>query len=113
MNLIDVSIMTNEELLALKYQLEKKQNKFAMHLIRLMMEGSMLLATGELEFPFESGLREILMQIRSGERTIEGVLKLAETYEMFIETINSPLPVKPRYDEIEAYVIQTIKRFLK
>lgn len=105
--------MTNEELLVLKHQLEKKQNKFAMHLIRLMIEGKKLLETGMLEFPIENDMRELLLEIRKGHMSIEAVLQLAEEFERKIGEMKSPLPEKPRYDEIEAYVIQTIKRFLK
>jgi hypothetical protein len=100
----------NREELYLKHAYD---TKFAMHLVRLMLEGKMLLETGELQFPIENDMRELLLEIRKGHTSIEAVLQLAEEMERKIGEIESPLPEKPRYDEIEAYVIKTMKEFLK
>jgi hypothetical protein len=100
----------NREELYLKHAYD---TKFAMHLIRLMMEGAFLLKNGFLEFPFDDEGKKILMAIRNGEFAIEEVLKMADTIELNIENFISSLPEKPMYDLIEDYVITTIKEFLK
>lgn len=102
----------NREELYLKHAYD---TKFAMHLVRLMMEGAFLLKKGYLQFPFDEKGKEILMGIRRGEWTIEDILESAGSLEAIIENegIETSLPAKPRFEEIEAYVIQTIKRFLK
>jgi len=100
----------NREELYLKHAFD---TKFAMHLVRLMIEGTMLLDKGFLEFPFSDYVKEFLMTIRNGEKSIDEVLTTATYYEELIEKIESPLPEKPRYDEIEEFVIKTMKEFLK
>lgn len=100
----------NREELYLKHAYD---TKFAMHLVRLMMEGMQLLTYGQLEFPFKEDALSTLKEIRAGHFSIEFIIQLANEMERKIEGITSPLPEKPRYEEIEAYVIQTIKRFLK
>lgn len=100
----------NREELYLKHAYD---TKFAMHLVRLMMEGAFLLKKGYLQFPFDECGKAILMDIRNGKFSIEDILESAGNIEAIIEGIESPLPEKPRYDMIEEYVIITMKEFLK
>lgn len=99
----------NREDLYLKHAYD---TKFAMHLVRLMIEGKMLLEKGVLTFPFEEETRNSLLEIRKGHFSVEFIMGLAEELERKIGEIKSPLPEKPRYDEIENFVITTMKEFL-
>jgi uncharacterized protein len=99
----------NREELYLKHAYD---TKFAMHLVRLMIEGSKLLKEGCLEFPLSDLHKAILLNIRQGKHAIEDVLQYANDYEIAIEKIESPLPAKPRYEEIEEFVIKMMKEFL-
>lgn len=86
--------------------------KFASHLIRLMMEGKELLLTGELQFPIKD--RSLLLDIRNGKYTLEEVIKMSEEFEKEIETlgIESKLPSKPRYDDINNLLISMVEKHI-
>jgi len=87
--------------------------KFASHLIRLMLEGIELLKTGKLEFPLKD--RQLLLDIREGKWTIEQVLEFSEQLEREMEslTISSPLPAKPRIEEIEKFTIGILYDYIR
>lgn len=100
----------NREDLYLKHAYD---TKFAMHLVRLMMEGYALLLSGELQFPFNSTRKETLMSIREGKKEIKEVVGIAEKYQQLIENMTSGLRARPMYEEIEKFVIEVMKRYLK
>lgn len=86
--------------------------KFAMHLIRLLLEGKELLETGDLSFPLKDG--ELLRSIRNGKYSLEEVDKLASDLEDEINQsslIKSNLPSKPRYNEFNLYLTNTLNNY--
>lgn len=86
--------------------------KFGSHLIRLLIEGSELLRTGELQFPLIR--RETILDIKAGNWTLPQVLDYAERLENEINSSRelSKLPSKPRYAEIERFVIKEMEAWL-
>ena len=81
--------------------------KFASHLIRLLLEGIELLETSNLVFPLQDA--KLLKDIKQGEYTLEMILKMADTYEQYIEKLflKNPLPHKPDFNKINEFVIDT------
>lgn len=87
--------------------------KFGSHLIRLLIEGKELLETGKLVFPLQN--KKEIMDIKLGKWELQDVLNYAEQIENEINQlhISSNLPTKPRYDEIEKFVIEEMERWIK
>lgn len=97
----------NREELYLKHAYD---TKFASHLVRLMYEGIELLQTGELQFPLRE--RDTIISIRQGSWAIEDVIDLSNKLESEIETIETRLPAKPRFEEIEMMTMEMVEQFL-
>jgi uncharacterized protein len=83
--------------------------KFGMHLIRLMLEGKELLSTGDLVLPLKD--RELLLDIRHGKYTKEEIIQMSEQLDSEVTNIKSYLPVKPRYDWINEYLINAVENY--
>lgn len=84
--------------------------KFAMHLVRLLMEGCELLETGGIKFPLTgSGL---LLDIRRGKFSLAEIDEMVADYENELDEMEkrSHLPSKPRYDEINEMLIDIVSR---
>ena len=83
--------------------------KFASHLVRLMLEGKELLATGRLQFPLRE--RQLVLDVKLGKYKMKEVLDMAEDFEKQVEdgVETSKLPSKPRYDEVQ----ELVKRLLR
>jgi len=84
--------------------------KFASHFVRLLMEGMELLETGDLQFPLRD--RQLILEIKEGKWKLNEVLKLGEELEKWVEKITkaSPLPGKPRYEEVNALVVNMLRK---
>jgi predicted nucleotidyltransferase len=84
--------------------------KFASHFVRLLMEGMELLETGDLKFPLKD--RELILEIKEGKWKLNEVLKLGEELEKWVEkiTAKSPLPNKPRFEEVNRLVVNMLKK---
>jgi predicted nucleotidyltransferase len=82
--------------------------KFAMHLLRLGMQGVELMKTGRLQLPMEEEARKYLMRVRSGEVPIEEVLKLSIELEQTMKDQwqTSSLPEEPDYETVEKFMVQ-------
>jgi len=108
----DIKNMSNEELLKLKYDLEKKQNKFASHLIRLLLEGYELLKYGSLRFPLEYA--DTILEIKTGKWEREKVIEFSDSLENKMNKAleESKLPSKPRFDAINELTKFILKTFL-
>jgi uncharacterized protein len=85
--------------------------KFGSHLIRLLVECKELLFTGEIVFPLKE--KDTILDIKKGNWKIEDVLRLSEELENEINTIKSDLPIKPNYDKIEKFTINSLEDYLK
>lgn len=83
--------------------------KFASHLIRLLLEGIELLRTGNIVFPLREA--NLILDIKQGKYTIEEVMELATDLENSIEMTkeNAVVPARPRYNEIENFLIKTVE----
>ena len=120
----DVSRKIKDVVTMLKDRLDKITNrsglmekygydtKFASHLIRLMLEGKELLQTGELQFPLKE--RSFILDVKLGKYKITDVLKFSEQFEQEIVDLekSSILPVKPRYKEVNDFLVTTLKKIL-
>ena len=84
--------------------------KYSSHLIRLLHEGIELLNTGQIKFPLACA--DEILSIRRGERTLEQVIKRAEELENQCRKSfeSSHLPAKPRFNEINDFVIEQMKK---
>jgi len=105
-----MSKVGNREELYTKYGYDVK---FGTHLLRLLLEGKELLTTGNLEYPLKD--REFLQDIRKGKYTAEEVTTLGRDMIKEVESLveTSKLPSKPRYDEIEQFLIRINIEFFK
>jgi hypothetical protein len=74
------------------------------------MEGMELLETGDLKFPLKD--RELILEIKEGKWKLNEVLKLGEELEKWVEkiTAKSPLPNKPRFEEVNRLVVNMLKK---
>lgn len=87
--------------------------KFAMHLIRLLLEGKELLETGDLKFPLKE--KPLLMDIRGGKYSIAEIDQMATEIENSVTEAfdKSDLPSKPRYDLLNTFCTETLQDFFR
>lgn len=104
-----LSKVGNRKTLITKYGFD---TKFASNLIRLLLEGKELLSTGEIIFPLT--YKQTILDIKQGHWTIKEVLDYAEQLEAETDRAieKSPLPSKPRSDEIEQFMIHLLENHL-
>jgi uncharacterized protein len=82
--------------------------KFAMHMVRLGVEGVELLETGRISLPIREPWLTWLRELRQGRRTMEEALEAAADLESSIERLlkTSPLPDRPRSDEANEWLVR-------
>ena len=83
--------------------------KFAMHMLRLGIQGVEFLSTGKLKLPMEEPYRSHLLGVRKGSQTLQACLEEAETLENTIKNLldsGSPLPNKPNYLKVEEWMLE-------
>lgn len=80
--------------------------KFAMHLLRLGLQGLELATTGVITLPLPAHQRDTLLKVRAGEYSLEWVLKQAEEIEADMKTAfdSSSLPEHPASEEVERWM---------
>lgn len=85
--------------------------KHAMHLIRLYCTGIDILRNGIIN-TYRDKEHDLLMSIRNGEISFEKIFALQRKLESELKTANdeSRLPDKPRYDEINDFVVKACMR---
>ena len=93
-------------------ELEEKygyDTKYAMHVLRLGLQGLELLETGSLTLPMAPGHREYLMKIRTGKYPLEHIIDTAHEYEADLEKLltSSTLPDHPDRPAIEKWMQDT------
>lgn len=81
--------------------------KYAMHMIRLGMQGVEFLETGELTLPMMDYPREWILSVRRGERELNEVLTMAGVLEQRVSDLldTSPLPEQPNYEVVNDWLI--------
>jgi uncharacterized protein len=82
--------------------------KFAMHLLRLGLQGIEFMTSGVMSLPMGKKEREFLIGVRDGVLTQEAVLETASEYEKQIRELaaNGPLPAEPNWEQIERWVLR-------
>lgn len=80
--------------------------KFAMHLLRLAIQGLELASSGRITLPMVDGDRETLLEVRRGEMSLKEVLGWAEFLEGQMKAAfdSSSLPDKPNVAIIEEWM---------
>lgn len=86
--------------------------KFAMHLLRLGLQGLELATDGKISLPLPEKFREALMEVREGKWELPFIMQWAGDLEDRMRTAleASPLPDKPDYSTIEAWMQKTYIR---
>ncbi len=81
--------------------------KFAMHLIRLLVQGKEILETGKLKVKRKED-REMLLEIRNCKWEYEKVIEYADKIENEVKEayFKSPLPIQPNVKELDELCIQ-------
>lgn len=81
--------------------------KYAMHFVRLMMQGYELGSNGTLSFPMPEEYLRKLRAIRRGDYTFGDVIDSAHSYERALEALlhESNLPEGPNYKAIEKWLL--------
>lgn len=80
--------------------------KFAGHLIRLGYQGVEFLSSGHITLPMPAGSRQIVLEIRNGQRTMEEVIELSEMLQRGMERLleTTELPEEPDHDALSKWV---------
>ena len=82
--------------------------KYAMHVIRLGLQGVEYLQTGSLSLPMSRLDRTMLLDVRGGGFDQSAIIKSAQQFEAQLEDLltTSPLPDQPDTDMVEKFVIE-------
>jgi uncharacterized protein len=83
--------------------------KFAMHMLRLGLQGIEYMRTGRLALPMAEPERSYLRGVRTGAETLQAVLTRAGELEREMKDLltTSPLPERPDSAAVERYVSRT------
>lgn len=86
--------------------------KYAMHMIRLGLQGREFLQTGRLTLPMKSGERALLMDVRTGAIELNALLTYAGELECEVADLieTSPLPEKPNREAVNQWLVNTYAR---
>lgn len=87
--------------------------KFAMHMVRLGLQGLELMRTGQFTLPIPEPDLTWLRELRQGEHTKEEALERAEQLhgEIGRAVATSPLPEEPNWPEIDAWMESVHRRY--
>jgi hypothetical protein len=82
--------------------------KFAMHALRLGLQGSEFLATGRLTLPMSEANREYLLQVRQGGVGFDAVVARLKELEDALQKLHrdSPLPDEPDHAAVDSFLLQ-------
>lgn len=85
--------------------------KYAMHVLRLGLQGVELLSTGKLSLPMREDERSYLLGVRTGHVPLEEVLARAGELERELKDLieSSPLPFEPDRDVLDEWLTQTYR----
>jgi len=81
--------------------------KYAMHMVRLGLQGCELLETGHINFPILEPWRSWLLDLRVGKKTKEEALEVADDLEHQLKTLieTSDLPEWPNREMINTFLV--------
>jgi predicted nucleotidyltransferase len=82
--------------------------KFAMHMIRLGIQGIEYMETGRITLPLAEPDRTWLVELRQGQHSVEEALQRAEHLEVRLEDLNltSSLPRWPDYERANRWLVK-------
>lgn len=82
--------------------------KYAMHMLRLGVQGIELLETGRVTFPMPEPNRSFIRSVREGKVGLDAVLTETGHLERRIKDLidSSPLPEEPDREKVEAWMIE-------
>lgn len=85
--------------------------KYAMHMLRLGIQGKELLQEGKLRIPLAESWQTYLQDVRDGEVPLNSVLDVTEDLEKDIKNLmdSSTLPKEPDFDKVEAWMLRVYK----
>jgi predicted nucleotidyltransferase len=85
--------------------------KYAMHVLRLGLQGVELMKTGRLTLPMNEPDRSRVMAARLGEKTYDEVVaEIAEVERALAQAIEtSPLPPEPDHARVDAFAVATYR----
>jgi predicted nucleotidyltransferase len=86
--------------------------KYAMHMLRLGMQGVELLETGKLTIPMKEEDRTYLLAVRHGEHDLQACLTRAGELEANLKDLftSSPLPEDPDTEAVEKWMLRMYLR---
>ncbi|WP_255432505.1 nucleotidyltransferase domain-containing protein [Amycolatopsis sp. WAC 04197] len=90
--------------------------KFAMHMVRLGVQGVELLETGRITLPVPEPWLGWLRDLRQGKKTREEALEAAESLEHRLDELvrgASPLPEEPDAEWADAWLVRAYLRAWK
>lgn len=87
--------------------------KFAMHMIRLGLQGVEYLERGRITLPIPEPERSWLVAMRMGEHTREEALARAEELEKRLKDllVSSPMPAQPDWERANRWVVDFYQQF--
>ena len=80
--------------------------KYALHVLRILIEGIELMQTGVITFPCTE--KDLLMKVRRGEIPLPTVVKLAEHYIRRLKQVHEEAIEKERFDPIDRDLISRL-----
>jgi hypothetical protein len=85
-----------------------RPRKFAMHMVRLGVQGEELLQTGRISLPVRDPWLAWLRDLRQGRHSKDEALDAAAELEASIERLltTSPLPERPDRDEADRWLVR-------
>lgn len=86
--------------------------KYAMHMVRLGLQGVELLTTGKLSFPMSEQQLKTLKIVRSGEQSLNWCLLTVKGLENDLQLLieKGDLRPTPDYDAIETWLLDTYRK---
>lgn len=81
--------------------------KYAMHIIRLGIQGIEYLTSGRLTFPLPTEQRDLLLNIRTGRLTLEEVVEIADAIEGNLKFLIPNAPPEPNRQRVEEFLLDT------
>jgi hypothetical protein len=86
-------------------ELHGYDTKYAMHMLRLAIQGMEYMQTGRVTLPMEYESRRFLQEVRAGKIPYENVIKTAEGAIDFLEIIDTKAPDRPNYARINRWLL--------
>jgi hypothetical protein len=85
--------------------------KYAMHVLRLAMQGCELMRTGRLTLPMPEGQRDLCLEVRRGEFSKSRTLLLIESWSerLDAEIEASRLADEPQWGRINSWLVRTYR----